>query len=793
MNWTNVRLILAREIRDQLRDRRTMFMVAVLPLLLYPLLGMAFFQVAQFMREQEMQVLVLGADELDALSDFPPLITDSRFDDSLFSDKARARLLQLDVRRRVARKESADEAVVPTPAQTDPASDFAQSVLPEPTPEQIEQDLRDGKYQAVLEFPKGYADRMLRFRDQLTRHVDPKQPPVERDRVEWDKLIPKVDFDYNLANEKSQVTHGRLRNVLDSWKSKIVEQNLELSRIPNVAADPFRLNETDVAEEHGKRIAIWSKLLPFVLIIWALVGAFYPAVDLCAGEKERGTLETLLSSPAERIEIVWGKLFTVMLFSVANAVLNLLAMGVTGMFIIGQLNTLITPGGASRGISPPPLDAVGWLLLGLLPVAALFSALSLALASFARSSKEGQYYLMPLVLVTTPLMFLPMAGGFELNLGNSLIPVTGVMLLLRSLLEGNYSQAALHAPIVIAVTLGCCWLAIRWAVDQFNKESVLFRESERLDLGLWLRRLVRDRGLTPSIAEAVACAILILIIRFFMTFALTKLPMNSFGDFALMAFISQVVVIGLPALLMTILLTRSPAKTLLVDRLPRLSVIPATLLLVVVWHPINVCLGNLVETLYPLNPEAARQLNQAFGLLGAAPVWWLPFVLIALLPALCEEFAFRGFILSGLRHIGHKWWAITLAAVFFGVAHSVLQQSLVAVLTGCVIGYLAVQTGSLVPCFLFHLAHNSLTLVQSMSQDRLASFYEDNAWAPWLLTKTTEGGEVAYTYAWPLVLLCAVLAAGLLYWFSRQPYEKTAEEALQDALDHQAAPAASRI
>ena len=93
----------------------------------------------------------------------------------------------------------------------------------------------------------------------------------------------------------------------------------------------------------------WSKILPFLLLIWALTGAFYPAVDLCAGEKERGTLETLLSSPAERSEIVGGKLLTVMLFSMATAVLNCLSMGVTGS-CMGQLPDLG---------SPPPVAASG--------------------------------------------------------------------------------------------------------------------------------------------------------------------------------------------------------------------------------------------------------------------------------------------------------------------------------------------------------------------------------------------------------------------------------------------------
>ena len=95
-----------------------------------------------------------------------------------------------------------------------------------------------------------------------------------------------------------------------------------------------------------------------MLLLWAMTGAFYPAVDLCAGEKERGTLETLLSSPAERSEIVLGKLLTIMVFSMVTAALNLLSVGITGSLVFRQMENF---GG------PPPL-AVVWLSLALLPV-----------------------------------------------------------------------------------------------------------------------------------------------------------------------------------------------------------------------------------------------------------------------------------------------------------------------------------------------------------------------------------------------------------------------------------------
>ena len=175
-----------------------------------------------------------------------------------------------------------------------------------------------------------------------------------------------------------------------------------------------------------------------MLLLWALTGAFYPAVDLCAGEKERGTLETLLSSPAERSEIVLGKLLTVMLFSMATAVLNLASMGITG------------------SVDPQPVADCWarrrpWRSCGCWWRWCRSRRCSVRCAwPWPRSPaarKEGQYYLMPLLLVTMPLVILPMAPGVELNLGNSLIPVTGVVLLLRSVLEGNYlAGAALRSP-----------------------------------------------------------------------------------------------------------------------------------------------------------------------------------------------------------------------------------------------------------------------------------------------------------------------------------------------------------
>ena len=143
-------------------------------------------------------------------------------------------------------------------------------------------------------------------------------------------------------------------------------------------------------------------------------------------------------------------------------------------------------------------------------------------------------------------------------------------------------------------------------------------------------------------------------------------------------------------------------------------------------------------------------------MIASAPYVWLPFVLMAVLPAICEELAFRGFILSGLRHLGHKWWAIGLSAVFFGMAHTVVQQSLAAAALGLVIGYVAVQTDSLVP------ASCSTPVTTASCWDSRSRRSGSNQLAerwPTLASLVVEPQEGGLTYRMPVVIVAGLLVA----------------------------------
>lgn len=756
MNLKNVKLVYKREMRDQLRDRRTLFLIAVLPLLLYPLLGMSFFQLSQFLRNTAAKVLVVGEDQLAESDWLPKLIQGDRFAKRWFASIDESKALEI-----VTPADVWKDGEVPE--QGDRLLDAAR------------QAIEQGQVQVVLYFPEGFDKRLEQVRASLMDRSEDGTASANAAEV------PKPELIYNSTNEKSRIAQLRVDALLRDWRTVVTQTNLLDSRVPLDATMPFTVKQQDVAREPQRNAAVWSKILPFILFIWALTGAFYPAIDLCAGEKERGTLETLLVSPAERREIVWGKLLTIMSFSVVTALLNLASMGLTAKFILAQFQELAAMQGTGS-LSLPPLISVVWLVVALLPVAAFFSAMCLACAAFARSTKEGQYYLMPLLLVVMPLMMLPMSPGVELNLGNSLIPVTGVVLLLRAVIEGQYWQALPYLAPVVGVTLACCLLAIRWAEDQFNRESVLFRESERLDLGRWLTHLFRDRTDTPTLAQGILCVAVVLIVQFFVNLSLSarQTDASDFSALAEMLFISQVVCIALPVGLMTLLFTRRPAKALLLDRVPRISHVVVAALLALMMFPLAQQLSQWVQRLYPFSTEVQEQVAAFGNTLNNSPNWWLPFVLIGILPAICEELAFRGFILSGLRHLGHKWWAISLSAIAFGMAHFILQQKISAAAVGLVIGLIAVQTGSLIPCMIFHAIFNSLTLLTA----RLAEGIEQAIDKYPILENIVRTGSQGFFQPW-VMIGCLVGSTAAIWWLHRLPYRRTEEEQLQEALDHQ--------
>lgn len=264
--------------------------------------------------------------------------------------------------------------------------------------------------------------------------------------------------------DRSTEALDRLRPVLaelndEELGGRLRQRQLELTFVQPVKTEPVDL---DFHKDLGPFIA--SRILPMVLLMMLLVGAVYPAVDLTAGEKERGTLETLLVSAVSPRQVMAAKYLTVSLVAVASALANLLAMGLT--FSLGL----------SLGEQPITLSlSPGQLLVmtaSLVPASLLLAGLALAVASTARTFKEGQSLMTPLMLVAMAPGILSQMPGMELSTGLAFVPLLNVALLLKAVILGTVHLS--HVLITVTVVAACALLALWLAAAAFQSEVFRF-------------------------------------------------------------------------------------------------------------------------------------------------------------------------------------------------------------------------------------------------------------------------------------------------------------------------------
>jgi sodium transport system permease protein len=724
MRWSIIRLIWLRELRDQLRDRRTLFMIVGLPILLYPIAGFGMMQLAMVFGAKPSAVGVMGAEHLPPVSINSPTI-------SPVPPVAWWTVLPAAPGVPLGGVASAAGArALALARHFDPHQDYPPLLLPQDGGAR----LPPLYLEAGPEHPADQAERIvLRLfagGDRLPpAPVDPDSPataayldridrePLDTKQVDLLLVVPpgflqRLDqggrpplFLLTRDNdERSRLVNARFGGILARWKKHLKGVRLLRQGLPPDFDEPFELIDRDRAKPGSKRAAeelfdLLVRIFPFVLVMWSLTGALYPAVDLCAGEKERGTMETLLISPASREEIVWGKFLTIWFFSAATALLNLLSMGLTTWKFSGLLS--------SDTFRPSVLF---WGVLLLLPLSAFFSALCLAVGAYARSSKEGQYYLMPLFLLTMPLIFLTLAPGVELNPFYSMVPVTGVALLLQKLMAAGSPawEHGLYVGPVLAPMIIYSWMALRWAIQQFQREEVLFREAERIDVRLWIQRLLREKELLPTTGEALCCFAVILGLRWLVLGVGGPIPLVP------QVLTTQLAFVAAPPLFMTLMLTSWPRQGIGL-RLPPWWAWPLAALLGLALAPLVAGLTFAVLDQFPtikaLLAEHQPLGGQLLGLGAAEPLkrrlWF--FLVLAVLPAFCEELAFRGYILTGLARRFKPTAVVFLSGFLFAIYQMNVFQFLPHFVFGSVLAFVVLRTNSVLPAVLIHLVFNTLT------------------------------------------------------------------------------------
>jgi sodium transport system permease protein len=272
---------------------------------------------------------------------------------------------------------------------------------------------------------------------------------------------------------KSGFGADRLQKFFREYRDRTVLEHLEARHLPESLATPFAIEEKNVAPPEKVGGAILGGLVPYFVILLCLTGAMYPAMDLTAGEKERGTIETILCSPVSRTHLVLGKFLMVLTASIGTAVLAIASMAVS--FGVGKKLLLAFTGGSADSAMHITITAkaIFSIFFVVLPLAVFFSAALLALALFAKSFKEAQSYISPLMIAVVLPAVASLLPGVELNAGLALIPVLNTSLVSKEIITGTYHWNLIALIFLSSSVYAAAALAI--AVRLFQREDVLFR------------------------------------------------------------------------------------------------------------------------------------------------------------------------------------------------------------------------------------------------------------------------------------------------------------------------------
>jgi sodium transport system permease protein len=276
---------------------------------------------------------------------------------------------------------------------------------------------------------------------------------------------------YSKQTDKGHVERGRLFGLLQEYEDRLYERRVrELGIDPRIDLTPLEITQHNLASEKERLAGIIGGFLPYLFIIFSLTGCLHPATDLAAGEKERGTLETLLTCPATRLQILIGKFIVVVGNGFFSAAVSMLGLYI-GFRSVAQIPDQMQAGIASI-LEMTTVIAVFSLLL---PLTIFFAAVALSLSIYAKSFKEAQSLLMPLVMISIIPVYAGVIPGMELSTTTALIPILNVSMAIKAIIAGSATPQLL--AMVYASLTALAALALFVCSKMFGRESAIFRSA----------------------------------------------------------------------------------------------------------------------------------------------------------------------------------------------------------------------------------------------------------------------------------------------------------------------------
>ncbi|MBN2056591.1 CPBP family intramembrane metalloprotease [bacterium] len=487
---------------------------------------------------------------------------------------------------------------------------------------------------------------------------------------------------YNAADELSGRTRRILVDILREAKGAFVEKRISKFGKRYRVEDVLQVEMVDLATDREKSGYLAGKVVPLLTILMILSGASFAAIDLLSGEKERGTLETLLLAPVSRRSIIIGKFLVVFIIATLSAIINLLGVSITFAFNLLDLPLL-------RGVVfSLGFGEISLILLLTLPLAVFFSAVLMIVASYADTFKEGQYYVLPLTFISIVPALASLLPGIQLNSIISIAPIASIAVASKEVLTGIYRWP---------------WIALTLAANTLYAAVCL-----RL-----ATRLLERESILPGTRSVVPTAEARLAKQAFYLFAATWLLLYFGGsvfqkdDIIIGLWLTQILVVALPALVFACL-NRKPLLDFFALKLPNPMQMLGALFLE----------GGVFLSIIPLMKlqawflPAPSSFMSEFGdaMLDTGYAGWINIFTFAVSAGICEELLFRGAITKALRGKFSTITVILVAGTMFGLFHFNIYRLLPTATIGFVYTYIRLRTGSILPTMILHAIHNGFAV-----------------------------------------------------------------------------------
>ena len=644
MNTKIIRTLLKKEMLDVFRDKKTVIMMLVVPVLLYPIVFIGALQVMAFinssMKDQEYRIAV----ETDDKGAFLDWMMQSGEQDPE-EGEATYRITAVD-----AAAAGIGEGVWETALEAEEIDAYV-SVYDSGGRMQYDvyylSSVTNSSYAADL-----VMDILDEFREDLTRH-------------------------------------------------RIAEEGLEAEEI----LEPILYERKNTASSEQSLGSIIGSVLPLMLVISLLMGTMYPAIDTTAGERERGTLETLLTLPIMNRDLIMAKFLTVAVIGMVSALLNILSMGgiAVYMYKIMDLQTEIEDIDLMRFIT-----AILVCILAVFAFSLFVSAVTMCATSFAKSYKEANNYITPLMLVMMFTGYIGFIPNLELTQGIAMIPVANICLLIRNMMVFRIDYAM--TAVVLLSNVAYAVLAILFLSRIYDSESVLFSDGKG-GLQLFERRENLTKGGVPTVSDAMfVMAVTLLLLMY--AGSILQLRYGLAG-----LFMTQMLLLAAPLCL--VIYTRRDIRETYGFAGAKLQAYLGSAILGVGLFLVNLVIAAGMLRLFP---NSAENIETAFSTVMGDNMAAALFV-IALTPAVCEEMLFRGVVFHAIKARHHAAAACTVTAVLFGCFHMSLVKLIPTGLLGLVLCLVVWQTGSIYPAMLMHFMNNALSVVISFCPEQIGKVF----------------------------------------------------------------------